>query len=74
MYLLDTHIVSELRKPRPHGGVVAWRTPNDATATTPTTPFRLVGAHTFIERLPADVVAVGNPARVVRTISEDKTD
>lgn len=24
MYLLDTHIVSELRKPRPHGGVRAW--------------------------------------------------
>lgn len=23
-YLLDTHVVSELRKPRPHGGVVAW--------------------------------------------------
>lgn len=26
MYLLDTHVVSELRKPRPHGGVVAWIT------------------------------------------------
>lgn len=24
MYLLDTNIVSELRKPRPHGGAVAW--------------------------------------------------
>ena len=24
MYLLDTNIVSELRKPRPHGGVVTW--------------------------------------------------
>lgn len=24
MYLLDTNIVSELRKPRPHGGVWAW--------------------------------------------------
>ncbi len=24
MYLLDTNIVSELRKPRPHGGVLAW--------------------------------------------------
>ena len=23
-YLLDTNIVSELRKPKPHGGVVAW--------------------------------------------------
>ncbi len=23
-YLLDTHVVSELRKPRPHGGVVVW--------------------------------------------------
>lgn len=23
-YLLDTHVVSELRKPRPHGGVLAW--------------------------------------------------
>jgi toxin FitB len=24
MFLLDTNIVSELRKPRPHGAVVAW--------------------------------------------------
>ena len=24
MYLLDTNIVSELRKPKPHGGVMAW--------------------------------------------------
>lgn len=24
MYLLDTNVVSELRKPRPHGGVVSW--------------------------------------------------
>jgi toxin FitB len=24
-YLLDTNVVSELRKPRPHGAVVAWR-------------------------------------------------
>ena len=24
MYLLDTNIVSELRRPRPHGSVVAW--------------------------------------------------
>ena len=24
MYLLDTNVVSELRKGRPHGGVVAW--------------------------------------------------
>jgi len=24
MYLLDTNVVSELRKLRPHGGVVAW--------------------------------------------------
>ena len=24
MYLLDTNIVSELRRPRPHGGVMAW--------------------------------------------------
>jgi predicted nucleic acid-binding protein len=24
VYLLDTNVVSELRKPRPHGGVVAW--------------------------------------------------
>jgi predicted nucleic acid-binding protein len=23
-FLLDTHVVSELRKPRPHGGAVAW--------------------------------------------------
>ena len=25
IYLLDTNIVSELRKPRPHGAVLAWR-------------------------------------------------
>jgi predicted nucleic acid-binding protein len=24
MYLLDTNIVSELRKPRPHAGAIAW--------------------------------------------------
>jgi predicted nucleic acid-binding protein len=24
MYLLDTNVVSELRKTRPHGGVLAW--------------------------------------------------
>ena len=24
VYLLDTNVVSELRKPRPHGGVLAW--------------------------------------------------
>lgn len=24
MYLLDTNVVSELRRPKPHGGVVAW--------------------------------------------------
>lgn len=24
MYLLDTNIISELRRPRPHAGVVAW--------------------------------------------------
>lgn len=31
MYLLDTNVVSELRKPRPHGAVVAWidRTPDE---------------------------------------------
>jgi len=30
MYLLDTNVVSEVRKPRPHGAVIAWlRTLND---------------------------------------------
>lgn len=24
MYLLDTNVISELRRPRPHGSVVAW--------------------------------------------------
>lgn len=24
MYLLDTNVVSELRRPRPHGGLLAW--------------------------------------------------
>ena len=28
-YLLDTNVVSELRKQRPHGGVVAWLTSMD---------------------------------------------
>jgi len=26
VYLLDTNVISELRKPRPHGAVVAWLT------------------------------------------------
>lgn len=29
MYLLDTNVVSELRKPRPHRGVVSWITTVD---------------------------------------------
>ena len=32
MYLLDTNIVSELRKPKPHGGVVAWISAQDASS------------------------------------------
>lgn len=32
MYLLDTNVVSELRKPRPHGGVLAWLRATDDTA------------------------------------------
>ena len=32
MFLLDTNIVSELRKPRPHGGVVAWISAQDASS------------------------------------------
>ena len=32
MYLLDTNILSELRKPKPHGGVVAWVTAQDAAS------------------------------------------
>lgn len=32
MYLLDTNVVSELRKPRPHGAVLAWlKTADDST-------------------------------------------
>ena len=32
MYLLDTNVVSELRRPRPHGAVVAWlQTVDDAS-------------------------------------------
>jgi toxin FitB len=30
MFLLDTNIISELRKPKPHGGVVAWVSVQDA--------------------------------------------
>ncbi len=32
MYLLDTNVVSELRKPRPHGGVLAWLESTDDLA------------------------------------------
>lgn len=32
MYLLDTNVVSELRKPRPHGAVLAWLTEVDDAA------------------------------------------
>ena len=31
MYLLDTNIVSELRKPKPHGGVLAWVAAQEAS-------------------------------------------
>lgn len=31
MYLLDTNVVSELRKPRPHGAVIAWLQSTDDT-------------------------------------------
>jgi predicted nucleic acid-binding protein len=31
MYLLDTNVVSELRRPRPHGGVLSWITANSRT-------------------------------------------
>ena len=31
MYLLDTNAVSELRKPKPHGAVVAWVSAQDTT-------------------------------------------
>ena len=30
MFLLDTNIVSELRKPKPHGGVMAWLAAQEA--------------------------------------------
>lgn len=32
MYLLDTNVVSELRKPRPHGAVLAWMQAVDEAA------------------------------------------
>ena len=32
MFLLDTNIVSELRKPKPHGSVVAWISAQDASS------------------------------------------
>jgi hypothetical protein len=32
MYLLDTNVVSELRKPRPHGAVLAWMQAVDESA------------------------------------------
>jgi predicted nucleic acid-binding protein len=30
-FLLDTNILSELRKPKPHGGVLAWFTANQSS-------------------------------------------
>jgi toxin FitB len=30
MFLLDTNVISETRRPRPHGAVVAWIASNDA--------------------------------------------
>lgn len=30
-YLLDTNVISEMRKPKPHGGVLAWFTANQAS-------------------------------------------
>ena len=32
MFLLDTNVVSELRKPRPHGAVVDWVSAQEATS------------------------------------------
>lgn len=32
MFLLDTNIVSELRKPKPRGAVVSWVSANDTTS------------------------------------------
>ena len=32
MFLLDTNVVSESRKPRPHGGVMAWLDAQDTNA------------------------------------------
>ena len=32
MFLLDTNIVSESRKPKPHGGVIAWLAAQDTNA------------------------------------------
>lgn len=32
MFLLDTNIVSESRKPKPHGGVMAWLAAREASA------------------------------------------
>jgi toxin FitB len=32
MYLLDTNVVSELRKPKPHGAVLAWMAAVDDSA------------------------------------------
>ena len=33
MYLLDTNIISELRKPKPHGAVLAWFVTNPLSTT-----------------------------------------
>ncbi len=31
MFLLDTNVVSEMRKPKPHGGVLAWVADQDSS-------------------------------------------
>lgn len=43
MYVLDTNVISELRKPRPHGAVVAWveRTPDEDLHLSAATLFEL---------------------------------
>jgi toxin FitB len=55
IFLLDTNIVSEMRKPRPHGGVLAWFAshPNESFSVPAVTLFELqMGAELLRERDP----------------------
>jgi predicted nucleic acid-binding protein len=50
-FLLDTNVLSELRKARPHGGVLAWFTANQASASFATPAIALFELQAGVEKL-----------------------